>query len=131
MTQTTETAPGNSTKLGLMLPTNKKDWPVQNTLIRVVFNTNMQNGHAGLTKIASKVGVRIDQLGLGEFVVFINTRKTMLKLFAPGNTIAHFKTPDGHQLNMKVIALIPRFFNGKELRYDEALAEVIRKEIHH
>lgn len=101
----------------------------ENRLIRVVFDADLRCSHEGLTAIAKNLKLKLDELELGEFVAFINSKKTMIKLYAAGNTIAHFKTPDGRQLNLKVLALIPKFFNGRELKYDDALKEVITKEI--
>ena len=80
----------------------------------------------GIREAAKKAGTT---LAVGEFIVFINRKKCALKLFAAGNTVAHFKMPGSQQMNMSVIGLIPRFFNGKELRYDDAIAEIIKKRI--
>lgn len=99
-----------------------------NRVVRVIFEADMRCSHDGLRKIAKKLNVIIDTLSLGEYVVFINTKKNMCKIFAAGNTIAFFKMPGGKMMNMKIIGMIPRFFNGKELKYDEALRELIRKE---
>lgn len=100
-----------------------------NTLLRVVFNADLRCSHDGLALQAKALRLDVAKLEVGEFVVFINAKKTMLKMFAAGNTVAHFKTPGNRQLNLKVLAIIPRFFNGQTLKYDEALSEVIRKEI--
>jgi hypothetical protein len=100
-----------------------------NRLVRVVFNADLRAGHDGLTLLAKGLKLNPANLGVGEFIVFINRKKCALKLFAAGNTVAHFKMPGQQQINMKVIGLIPRFFNGKELQYSDALSEVIRKEI--
>lgn len=100
-----------------------------NRIVRVVFNADLRSGHDGLTNMAKNFKINTSTLGVGEFVVFINRKKCALKMFASGNTVAHFKMPGQQQMNLKVIGLIPRFFNGRELQYDDALAEVIRKEI--
>lgn len=103
----------------------------ENRLIRIVFNTDLRCGHDGLAAIAKGLRVNVNTLEIGEFVVFVNRKKCALKLYAAGNTVAHFKMPGTRQMNMSVIGLIPRFFNGKELKYDDALAEVIKKQIRH
>jgi hypothetical protein len=100
----------------------------ENRLIRAVFNTDLRNSHDGLYKIAKDLKVNIDNLSVGEFIVFVNKKRSALKLYAAGNTIAHFRMPGDRVMNMKVLAVIPKFFNGKELKYTDALAEVIRKE---
>lgn len=100
-----------------------------NRILRVVFNADLRNSHDGLEAIAKDFKLKVSELEIGEFVVFMNTRKTAIKIYAAGNTIAHFKMPGGKKLNLKTIAMIPRYFNGSEFRYDQALREVIEKEI--
>jgi hypothetical protein len=107
------------------------DRSTENRLIRVVFNTDLRCGHAGLAALAKGLRLNVDNLKIGQFIVFINRKKCALKLYAAGNTVAHFRMPGSRQMDMSVIALIPRFFNGKELKYDDALAEVIKKQIRH
>lgn len=101
----------------------------ENRMVQIVFNADLRCSHDGLRLLAKSLKINLDALVVGEFVVFINTNKNMLKIFAAGNTIAHFKNEKSRMINMKILSMIPRFFNGKELKYDEALAEVIRKEI--
>ena len=103
----------------------------ENKILRVVFDTDLRCGHTGLTTLAKNLRLNPMNLAVGEFIVFINRKKCALKLFAAGNTVAHFKMPGSQQMNMAAIGLIPRFFNGKELKYDDALAEVIKRRIRH
>lgn len=99
-----------------------------NKILRVIFDSDMRCSHDGLRKIALKLKVKVDDLTKGEFIVFINTKQTMLKIFAAGNTIAFFKTPDGKRMNMNVIPLIPTYFNGEEFKYDKAVEALVKKE---
>lgn len=99
-----------------------------NRIVRVIFDADLRCSHDGLRATAKKLSVSVDDLNMGEYVVFINSKKNMLKLYASGNTIAHFKTPDHRKMNLKVIAQIPKYFNGRELKYDDALKAVIEKE---
>ena len=99
----------------------------ENRLIRIVFNADLRNSHDGLAAVAKKLRVNVSELEVGEFVVFVNSKQSALKLYAAGNTLAHFKMPKNRRMDMRVIAMIPRFFNGKELRYDDAISEMIRK----
>lgn len=101
----------------------------ENRILQIVFNADLRCSHDGLTIQAKKAGVTVSDLEIGEFIVFINAKKTMLKIYAAGNTIAHFKNQGYQRINLGILKMIPRFFNGKELKYDEALAEVIRQEI--
>ena len=102
---------------------------VPNTLVRVIFHADLRCGHDGLTKLAKSLKVNVTDLKVGEFVAFINNSKSAIKLYAAGQTIAYYRNPGKRQLNLKVLSVIPRFFNGKELQYNEALKEIITKEI--
>lgn len=99
-----------------------------NKILRVIFNADLRCSHDGLRKIAKDLSLNVDTLRIGEFLVFINSRKSALKIFAAGQTIAHFKMPGERKMDMKIISMIPRFFNGQELKYDAALREKILKE---
>lgn len=102
---------------------------MDNKIIRVVFNTDLRNSHDGLTIIAKELKVNTNDLKPGQFVVFVNTAKTAIKIYAAGNTVVHFRPPGGKKLNLKTIAMIPSYFNGGEFKYDKALKDVIEREI--
>jgi hypothetical protein len=97
-----------------------------NRLVRFFPEVNLRNGHEGLALIARDHRINVAQLQPGEYVVFLNKAQTALKMFAPGNVVAHLKMPYG-KINPEVIALIPRFFQGGRIDYHGALSEVIRK----
>lgn len=99
-----------------------------NRLVRYFPDTHLGNGHAGLAEIAKTHDINVSRLDFGEFVIFVNKKQTALKLYAPGNIVAYLKMPGSARINPKVIAMIPRFFNGVEIDYGRALKEVIRKE---
>lgn len=99
----------------------------QNNLVRVFFNADMRNGHDGLRLLARTHKIDMDILNSNEFVCFVNRRQTQLKLFAPDNVIAHYKSDK--RIDVRTIRLIPRFFNGRELIYDEALRQVLEKNL--
>lgn len=100
----------------------------ENKVLRIVFNADLRSSHDGLTKVAKTFKLNPAELEVGEFLVFVNRKKSAVKIFAANYTVAHFRMPDGRMMNPKVLALIPKFFNGRELKYDEALKEVINKE---
>lgn len=97
-------------------------------IVRYFPETHLGNGHQGLMKLADKVGINCKNLNKGEYVVFVNRDQTAVKLFAPGNVVAHLKMPGSQRLDPRIISLIPRFFNGSRINYDSALEEVLRKE---
>jgi len=98
-------------------------------VIRYFPGTDLRCMHDGLRKIAQEHGIDPWNLKPGEFLVFCNASRTMLKIYAPGNTIACTKSPDGRRLDLNVIKYIPRFFNGSEFDYNRALKEVLQKKV--
>lgn len=101
-----------------------------NKLIRVIFNADMRCGHIGLTEIAKRLKLDLSSMRVGDFIAFVNTRKTHLKLLTTNSTLAHLRMPEGSgQINMKLLSVIPKFFNGREIKYDDALKEIISKEL--
>lgn len=96
-------------------------------ILRFFPNADLRCMHDGLREIALENDIDPRTLKPGEFLIFCNTKQTMLKIFAPGNTIAVTKSPDGRRLDLNVIRFIPRFFNGTEFNYDEALRAVLKK----
>lgn len=99
-----------------------------NRIIRYFPNTDLRNAHDGLRLIASKEKIDVDGLKVGEFVIFVNSKQTVLKMYTLGGIIAHLKMPQGHRINPKTIAEIPRFFSGSRINYDAALREVMHRE---
>lgn len=97
-------------------------------IIRFFANTHLGNGHNGLGLIADEANIDVTNLQSGEYVVFMNTSRTAIKMFAPGNVVAHLKMPGNAKIDPRIIALVPRFFNGSKINYDNAIAEVIRQE---
>lgn len=100
-----------------------------NRVIRYFPDTHLGNGHDGLAKIAEKNGINVKDLAWGEFVIFTNRKKTALKLYSQGNLVAHLRMPGEQRMDLRVISLIPRFFNGSSINYSAAIGEVLRKEL--
>ena len=100
-----------------------------NKIIRCVFNADLRCSHEGLSEML-KLDFNIDtaKLSDGEYAICVNSAKTIVKIYAGGNTIAHYKSPRG-RIDMRTLALIPKHFNGRALNYEDALEELLRKEI--
>lgn len=95
-------------------------------LKQVFFNADLRSGHSGLEALAKKNGVTLLTLKPGEFFIFINRKKTMFKMAtAFGTTVAHFKTPNNSQLDLRMVKYLPTYFSGGELNYLGALKEVL------
>jgi hypothetical protein len=96
-------------------------------VLRVILNTNLGNGHDGLKKIAAKVaGIGIEKLQAGEYLVFINSARDKMKVYASGNIIAYLRLPRGQILNLATIQEIPRVFRGDgQIDYPAALKSAL------
>lgn len=90
-------------------------------VIRFFQNADLRCSHLGLRTIALEHGIDPYELSPGEFIVFANKKINKLKIYAPGNVIAYVKPPNDQRIDLNVIRLIPRFFNGSEFNYDSAL----------
>lgn len=101
-----------------------------NRIVRFFPNADLRCGHDGLRQWAKEKGdIEVWNLQPGEFVVFANTKGDRLKIYAPGNVIAYVKSPDERKIDLNVIRLIPRFFNGTEFKLDDALREMLPKKM--
>jgi hypothetical protein len=97
-------------------------------VVQVFSNTDMRNGHDGLAAIAKEAGIDVAQLERGHYVVFINTHRTQIKMFAAYNVVASYKARAGEVLNLNTIPLIIRSFNGSGvIKYDEALKQAVEE----
>lgn len=97
-----------------------------NKIIRFFPDSDLRCSHEGLKVIAMEHKIDPWNLKPGEFLVFANRRMSALKIYAPGNIIAYVKSPDHRQIDLNIVRLIPRFFNGTEFNYSGAVAEMLR-----
>lgn len=98
-------------------------------LLQVFLNADLRCSHDGLTSLAKKEKVDVSQLTPGEYVIFINSGKNRIKLFAANNVLAYLRLPQG-KIDMRTISLIPRAFEAsRKINYDEKLREVLTKEL--
>lgn len=97
-------------------------------ILQVFMNANLRSGHDGLEKLAKDNGIKVRSLEPGQFVVFINTHKDKVKVFAASQVIAYCRLEKGRKIDMNVIREIPRVFlsNGR-LDYEAALKEAVEQ----
>lgn len=93
-------------------------------IVQVFQDADLRSGHDGLTKLAKKHGIATGLLEAGSFVVFINSRKDKVKIFAANNTISYTKSPSG-RLQMEAISKIPTYFGGQGFVYDKVLKDIL------
>lgn len=98
-----------------------------NSLVRFFAATDLRNGHDGLRALASRNKVDVKNLGQGEFVAFMNRKQTAVKMYTGGNIIAHVRLDKG-RIDNRTIAHMPKYFNGTEINYNNAVKAMIKKE---
>jgi hypothetical protein len=101
----------------------------KNKILRCVFGADMRAAHAGLSSMLEKnFDIKTENLEAGEYVVCINKAKTIVKIYAGGNVIAHYKSRKG-TIDTRTLQYIPKYFNGRGFDYAGAIGELVRKEL--
>lgn len=90
-------------------------------------NSDMRRGHAGLSEYATKAGKDVTKLQPGQFLLFVNRKKTQLKLYAAGNCVTHYK-PETGRVDLRIVSEIPRAFSGGKFDYSKALRAVLERD---
>lgn len=98
-------------------------------ILQCFLDSDLRNGHDGLSSLAKKNGIQTSDLNPGEFVVFINTAKTKVKVYAARNTIVYLRMAKGERVNLNIIREIPRVFKGGMINYDSALGAAVIKQM--
>lgn len=97
--------------------------------LQIFLNADLRCSHEGLTIIAKKEKIDVDKLVPGEYVIFINTQKNKVKLYAANQIVAYLRLPRGH-IDLRVIQLIPKAFESKgRIDYDQSLKEMLQREL--
>ena len=97
-------------------------------IVQCFFGADLRAGHEGLAKLARKHDLNVSTLAPGQYVIFINSHKDKLKLYAASNVIAYLRLERGRKIDLNAIREIPRVFQGRgRLDYDAALKEAITK----
>lgn len=97
-------------------------------ILRVFINADLRAGHDGLSQLAKENGIKTSEIEPGSFLVFINTGKNKLKVYASNQVIAYLKLPNG-KINMNTIRELPKVFNGRSINYSEALKMAVEKQM--
>ena len=97
-------------------------------VLQVFLNADLRNGHEGLAELAKERGIDVTKLLPGQYVVFVNAGKDKLKLYAAANVLAYLKLTGGQKFDLRVIAHIPKAFNGSgKLDYDKSLKDAVEE----
>ena len=82
-------------------------------LVQLFFNVNMGKSHGGLKLVAKEHGLDLDVLIPGQYVGFLNRKRTKIKLFSAGNIFAYLALPEDQQVTMEIISQIPQVFQSR------------------
>lgn len=96
---------------------------MKNRILQVFFDVDLRNGHEGLREIAKKAKVDVENLKEGEFLIFLNTRKDKVKVYASNDVYAYYRSPTG-RIQLEAIRHIPNAFNGTSINMEKALTAV-------
>lgn len=96
---------------------------------RVFLNVSMSNRIEGLQKIAIGSGIKLHELDPQSYLIFVNAAKDKVAMLVGSATknkehtqiMAYKKMGAGQAIDLRVLAEMPRYFDGKRLDYDQAL----------
>lgn len=98
-------------------------------ILRFFSNSDLRCMQDGLTVQAKDAGFDVKNLKPGEFLVFCNSARTALKILTVANIVVSVRHPENRKLDLNIIRLIPKYFNGTEFDYDKAMREVVLKKV--
>lgn len=90
-------------------------------ILRVFINVDMRNGHYGLGTLAKEHKINVTKLDPGNFVIFINARRTKMKAYGANEVLSYVRY--GERISLDAIRYLPMAFQAKQkFDYDAALA---------
>lgn len=95
-------------------------------IIHVFFDVDMRAGQAGLAEVAKKGGKSVKKLQPGEFVCFLNSQKTIIKVLAPTGEadsfgiLSQYRSPHG-KIDLNAVDYIPAAFGAGSFNMNKAL----------
>ena len=100
-----------------------------NRVVSLIYNVPMAYSHRGLKELAMKtLKLNLDDLKVGEFVLFVNKPYNAFKLFATGNTFVYHREPNPNALlSPDVLKMIPTFFVGTSIRIPTDISAQVEK----
>lgn len=104
-----------SMKLAEVAVTDRPDWAAptakQGRVVQLFFNVNLIKAHRGLGMLAHEYDIDLGRLEPGQYVGFLNRRRTAIKLFTSGNIYAYLRLHEG-QITADIVNQIPRVFQS-------------------
>lgn len=114
---------------GTATPDWREPTPKQGHIVQLFFNVNLGRSHRGLRMIATEYEIDLDRVVPGQYVGFLNRRRTAIKLFTSGNVYAYLRLYEGI-VTADIINQIPRVFQSTAgVMFAPTLREAIESEI--
>lgn len=93
-------------------------------LAHVFFDVDMRLSHQGLKDLLKKKRIVMQE---GDFIVFLNAAKTMIKAFAKNHdAILFVKNGNNRRLDLGIIKYLPKYCNGPTLDLAAAVEENLK-----
>lgn len=90
-----------------------------NRVTHIFRDADLRGQHNGLTQMALDHKVRLDKLGGGDHVLFINTRTDKVKIMSAAGVLSYYRSPKG-KLNLNAIAHLPEAFAAGKFSWEKA-----------
>lgn len=99
-------------------------------IFKLFTNTHMGLGHDGLSKIARKNKIKLEELDETDLILFLNTKLDKLKVLgAQGKVIGYYRSPDRRRIEPKALKYIPHTFGVNGFDYEAACALLIQEKL--
>ncbi len=103
-----------------------------NKIVHIFTQVDLRLGHPGLKEVALKKKVNVEQLEVGEYVLFTNNSLTGMKVYAANNTVIYCKSPAEHRpFDIRGLNALPQFMDGASINYDDSIRAVLVKKYAH
>lgn len=87
-------------------------------------NADLRGSHNSLRLMANDNGLDLDEIGSNQFVVFVNKKRTLMKVWAGFGTFSFTRR---ERIDLNAIKYLPRVFGATgDLNYDSALEQSLR-----
>ena len=90
------------------------------SLLHFFLDVDMRCNHKGLAEFLKKNKIKF---GEKDFIVFMNSRRNMVKMFCNGKKVLLHYRSETRILDPGVIRYLPKYCNGQKLDMDGAVSE--------
>lgn len=98
-----------------------------NNIIRIFTDVDMRCSHIGLSKIADKENVLLDELDSGEHILFLNRKGSKMKIYSKNNILSYLSSDK--RLELSTLKYFTECFGAKGFQYNEALKKVLLEKL--